>query len=118
MTLISQETCTKILELSEGIRGVHVIDQQGRIIVEKDAEVTSYLSDEAREDLRGVWAAIFQGVLGKLAQYWGEPQSLHIKFSKVSVFGLPYTGGAVVVMAEPSVPPAKISEIQQILENA
>ena len=108
----------KILELSEGIRGVHVVDQQGRIIVEKDAEVKSYLSNEARENLRGVWAAIFQGVLGKLAEYWGEPQSLHIKFSKVSVFGLPHAGGAVVVMAEPSVPLTTISEIQQILKNA
>ncbi len=37
----------KILELSGGIRGVHVVDQQGRIILEKDAEVTSYLSNEA-----------------------------------------------------------------------
>ena len=79
--------------------------------------MASYLSDDARENLRGVWTAILQGVLGKLAEYWGDPQSLHIKFSKVSVFGFPHAKGAIVVMGEPHVPLATIDEIQQILKD-
>lgn len=116
--LLSEQTCEKILKLREGIRGIHVNDQQGRIILEKDAEVASYLSDDARENLREVWSAILQGVVGRLAEYWGEPQSLHIKFSKALVFGFPHDNGAVVVMAEPHVPLITIDEIQQILRDA
>jgi len=114
-----QEICKRILEVHERIRWVKIIDQEGKIAFEeKKSYVEPYLSEDAMKNLREFWIGVIQGIVGKVAQYWGAPQHLHIQFSKVLVFGFPYISGAVVITAEPNVPLATISKIQEILKKS
>jgi len=93
--------CCNILTVHEGIRWVKVIDHQGKIAFEmKKPYVEPYLSKEAMENLRVLWIDVIHGIIGRVAQYWGPPQHLHIQFSKVVLFGFPFVSGAVVVVAE------------------
>jgi hypothetical protein len=115
--LSPQEICQKILGVHEGARWVKVFDRYGKIVFEgKKDHVEPYLSKEAMESLRTLWFQVIQGVVGRVAQYWGQAQHLHIQFLKVGLFGFPYVGGTVVVIAEPYVPATIISEIQNILK--
>jgi len=117
--LSPQAICRKILDVHEGIRWVKIIDQEGKIAFEeKKSHVEPYLSEEAMKNLREFWIAAIQGVVGKIAQYWGPPQHLHIQFSKILVFGFPYISGAVVITAEPNVPLTTVSKIQEILKKS
>jgi len=114
-----REICNRILNAHEGIRWVKIIDQEGKITFEeKKSYVEPYLSEDAMKNLREFWIAVIQGIVGKLAQYWGPPQHLHIQFSKILVFAFPHVSGAVVVTAEPNVPLATISRIQDILKES
>jgi len=114
-----QEICKKILDVHEGFRWVKIIDQEGRIAFEeRKSYVEPYLSDDAMKNLREFWIGVIQGIVGKVAQYWGPPQHLHIQFSKILLFGFPHISGAVVITAEPNVPLTTISEIQEILKKS
>jgi len=117
--LSSPEVCDSILSVHEGIRWVKVIDPKGKIILEKKKEhVEPYLTQDAMENLRELWITCIQGIIGNVARYWGAPQFLHIQFKKVMLMGFPCVGGTVVITAEPDVPLAMISKIQEILSRA
>jgi len=117
--LSPQEICKKILSVHEGVRWVKIIDQVGRIVFEeKKTYVEPYLSEDAMKNIREFWMGTIQGIVGRVAQYWGPPQHLHIQFSKVLVFGFPYISGAVVITAEPNVPLTTVSRIQEILKKS
>ena len=114
-----QEICQKVLDVHEGIRWVKIIDQQGKITFEeKKSYVEPYLSKEAMENLRLLWIEIIRGIIGKVADFWGEPQHMHIQFSKVIVFGFPYMGGTFVATAEANVPLTVICQIQEVLRES
>jgi len=117
--LSPQEICKRILNVDEEIRWVKIIDQEGKIAFEeKKSHVEPYLSEDAMKNLREFWIGAILGIAGKVAQYWGPPQHLHIQFSKVMVFGFPYISGAIVVTAEPNIPLTMISKIQEILKKS
>lgn len=117
--LLPQEICQKILDVHEAVRWVKIIDQQGKIALEKKkSHVEPYLSQEAIESLRMMWIEVIRGIIDKVAKFWGPPHHIHFQFSKVALFGLPYIGGAVVIVAEPHVPLTVISQIQEILKES
>lgn len=112
------EICEEILNFHEGIRWVKMIDPHGKVVFEKKKDhVEPYLTKDAMENLRELWITCIQGMIGKVAKYWGAPQHMHIQFKRVMLLGFPYMGGSIVITAEPDIPLALVSKIQEIIHG-
>lgn len=119
MMVTPKELCQRVLDIHNDIRWVKIIDQQSKITFEaKKAHVEPYLSEDAMENLRMLWVEVIRGILGRIAEYWGPPHYIQVQFTRVTLFGFPYVGGTLIVVAEPTVPLTMITKIQDVLKQS
>jgi hypothetical protein len=83
---LEQTVGDKLFNVSDDIRSVMVVAEDGEV-VEWKSRTKRVVPREFVSDLARVWVAIVAGLVGRLNEFFGEDEYLHVKYKGLHLYG-------------------------------